>query len=31
MSISYYALINIEKNIQINEQYSAKWVELQSA
>ncbi|GEJ43946.1 MULTISPECIES: NUDIX domain-containing protein [unclassified Chryseobacterium] len=31
MSISYYALINIEKDIQINEQYSAKWVELQKA
>lgn len=29
MSISYYALINIEKDIQINEQYSAEWVELQ--
>ncbi|MCY0970447.1 NUDIX hydrolase [Chryseobacterium wangxinyae] len=25
MSISYYALINIAKNININEQYSAKW------
>lgn len=31
MSISYYALINIEKDIQINEQYSAEWVELQKA
>ncbi|UMQ42311.1 NUDIX domain-containing protein [Chryseobacterium sp. Y16C] len=29
MSISYYALINIEKNIQINEKYSAKWFDLQ--
>lgn len=28
MSISYYALINIEKNIQINEKYSAKWFDL---
>ena len=28
MSISYYALINIEKNIQINEQYSSKWFDL---
>lgn len=28
MSISYYALINIEKNIHINEQYSAKWFDL---
>lgn len=31
MSISYYALINIEKDIQINEQYSAEWVDLQKA
>ncbi|BAP32325.1 NUDIX family hydrolase [Chryseobacterium sp. StRB126] len=31
MSISYYALINIEKDIRINEQYSAEWVELQKA
>ncbi len=29
MSISYYALINVEKNIQINEKYSAKWFDLQ--
>jgi 8-oxo-dGTP diphosphatase len=29
ISISYYALINIEKNIQINEKYSAKWFDLQ--
>lgn len=29
MSISYYALINIEKNIQINEKYSAKWFDFQ--
>jgi len=29
MSISYYALINIEKNIHINEKYSAKWFDLQ--
>lgn len=28
MSISYYALINIEKNIQINEKYNAKWFDL---
>lgn len=28
MSISYYALINIEKDIQINEKYSAKWFDL---
>lgn len=28
MSISYYALINIEKNIHINETYSAKWFDL---
>jgi ADP-ribose pyrophosphatase YjhB (NUDIX family) len=28
MSISYYALINIEDNIQINEKYSAKWFDL---
>lgn len=28
MSISYYTLINIEKNIQINEKYSAKWFDL---
>lgn len=28
MSISYYALINIEKDIQINEKYSAKWYNL---
>ena len=28
MSISYYALINIEKDIQINEKYSAKWFNL---
>lgn len=29
MSISYYTLINVEKNIQINEKYSAKWFDLQ--
>lgn len=29
MSISYYALINIQDNIQINEKYSAKWFDLQ--
>ncbi|MEN4761187.1 NUDIX domain-containing protein [Chryseobacterium sp. C39-AII1] len=28
MSISYYTLINIEKDIQINEKYSAKWFDL---
>lgn len=28
MSISYYALINIKDNIQINEKYSAKWFDL---
>ncbi|WP_415327879.1 NUDIX hydrolase [Chryseobacterium sp. MMS23-Vi53] len=28
MSISYYALINIEKDIQINDRYSAKWFDL---
>ncbi|MDQ0782504.1 NUDIX domain-containing protein [Chryseobacterium sp. W4I1] len=31
MSISYYALINIEKDIQINDQYSAQWFEFQNA
>lgn len=30
MSISYYALINIEDNIQINEKYSSQWFDLQS-
>lgn len=29
MSISYYALINIEKNIRINQKYNAKWFDLQ--
>lgn len=29
MSISYYALINAQDNIQINEKYSAKWFDLQ--
>jgi len=28
MSISYYALINIEKDIHINEKYNAKWFDL---
>lgn len=28
ISISYYALINIEKNININEHYSSKWFDL---
>ncbi|AQW94664.1 NUDIX domain-containing protein [Elizabethkingia anophelis] len=28
ISISYYALISIEKNIQINEKYKAKWFDL---
>ena len=28
ISISYYALINIEKNIEFNEQYSAQWFDL---
>lgn len=31
MSISYYALINIEKDIQINQQYNAQWFELQNS
>lgn len=30
ISISYYALINIEKNIQINEKYNAQWFDLQN-
>lgn len=30
MSISYYALINIKDNIQINEKYNAKWFDLQN-
>lgn len=30
MSISYYALINIEKNIRINKKYSAKWFDFQN-
>jgi ADP-ribose pyrophosphatase YjhB (NUDIX family) len=29
MSISYYALINIHDNIQINEEYNTKWFDLQ--
>jgi ADP-ribose pyrophosphatase YjhB (NUDIX family) len=28
ISVSYYALLNIEKNIQINEKYNAKWFDL---
>lgn len=28
ISVSYYALINIEKNIQINERYSAQWFDV---
>ena len=31
ISISYYALIHIEKNLQINENYNAQWFDLQNA
>ncbi|MDQ1096098.1 MULTISPECIES: NUDIX hydrolase [Chryseobacterium] len=31
ISISYYALIHIEKDFQLNENYSAQWFELQNA
>ncbi len=31
ISISYYALIHIEKDLQINENYNAQWFDLQNA